>query len=43
MEPAMTLRGIRTMESILHESLASNRWSFIVLGSFAAVAVVMGG
>jgi putative ABC transport system permease protein len=41
LDPALTLRDIRSMEDNLRDSLASNRWSLILIASFAAVAVVM--
>jgi putative ABC transport system permease protein len=41
LDPALLLRDVRTVESILHDSLATNRWSFLLVGAFAAVALVM--
>jgi predicted permease len=43
LDPALTLRGIQTMESTLRDSLASNRWSLILVGAFASVALIMAG
>jgi putative ABC transport system permease protein len=39
--PDLVLRNVETMETTLRDSLASNRWSLILIAAFAAVALIM--